>query len=320
MATQLTGSTYSQRIGVGRGRQFGANRFGAMKRKQTWRIKGKPKKPKRGVNSQVPVDQNPQPPPSVAEQEAKREQTLGNPVKPYQPQQSNEGYDPNDMFKSTSYTPSQGQPDPRGPDYWDNLGKLKFQAQQKYGSELRDQSYADINYGAERDQMLTQRARRERDLAESMIGSGLAYSGYHDRSQAEDAQDFVSQAGQFERDFSQSQAARKAAREAIVQGFSIDEAALLSEAVARQQAEMESKAAKGDPEYNQGDIDALTGGKKGKGKKGKGKNKLTASSKRYVQRRRILASAAGSAGNVSGVTGAPGRMRAVKPRRKFRYG
>jgi hypothetical protein len=180
---------------------------------------------------------------------------------------------PGDAMKLSSYTPSAGQPDPRDATYWDNVNKLMFQAQQGYGQGLQQQAYSDINWGATQQNEETQRQRNERQLAESMISRGLVTSGYHNTGQAQAAQDFTSRMGELTRSKTQEDAARNAAQMAILQGFSIDEAAALAEAVARQAGNLADEADTGMPDLADGGIGGpgAGGGKGGKGRGGGGK-------------------------------------------------
>lgn len=181
---------------------------------------------------------------------------------------------PTDLFKPTSYTPSAGQPDPRDATYWENINKLMFSAQTEYAQHLQAQQYSDIKWAATQQTELTNRQRAERALAEQMMGKGLSYSGYSNRSQAERQTDWLAHMGELTRSKQAEDAARQAAEMAIIQGWSIDEAAALAEAVARQAAAQEKEAQTGLPEMTTGAP--TTGEGAGAGAKAKAKAKAPA--------------------------------------------
>lgn len=142
----------------------------------------------------------------------------------------------------SSYNPASGQPDPRDSEYWANYAKLMATSQQSLAAQQLEQSQSDTAFALEKINRGEQRRRSVRDMAESLIGTGLLRSGAHNRRQTEATTDFLTEMGGLERGKGDEDAARKAQMDAILANFGIDEQALYTGAGGRY-ADKQAKAA-----------------------------------------------------------------------------
>lgn len=165
---------------------------------------------------------------------------------PTSPQPSNPNYsgvtNQAELTNYSSYNPASGQPDPRDSNYWANLAKLQATTQQQYAGKQLEQSQADTAYGTEVSQRGEQRRRGVRDTAESLIGTGLLRSGYHNRRQTEDTIDYTNVMSGLSQSKADTDAQRKAQMDAILANLGIEEQGLYSDAVGRY-AEGQAKSA-----------------------------------------------------------------------------
>lgn len=133
----------------------------------------------------------------------------------------------------TEPTLAPGQPDPRDATYYANLAKLRFNDEQEYAKDLREQTTADTNYNYALKQAIQARGRQERNLGLETIKSGLVDSGFHDRTDREQAQSYTEERAHASITKEQEDQARAAARKALQEGYTVEAAALLAEAAAR---------------------------------------------------------------------------------------
>ncbi len=124
-------------------------------------------------------------------------------------------------------------PDPRDAEYWANLAKLQSTSQQQQSALQLEQSQADTNYGLQLTDMAEARRRGVRNLAESMIGSGLLRSGYHNRSQTEATTDYLSRLTGVQTQKGQEDARRQQLLAAIAANLGLDQNVLYSGAASR---------------------------------------------------------------------------------------
>lgn len=147
-----------------------------------------------------------------------------------------------DPYSVSSYNPASGQPDPRDATYFANLAKIQATSQQDYAGNQLAQTNADVNYNTQLGTMATDRQRNIRNLAESMIGSGLLRSGFHNRGQTEATQDYLSAVSGVQSAKSQSDQQRAATMSAILQNLGIDEQGLYADSAGRY-ADIQANAA-----------------------------------------------------------------------------
>lgn len=133
----------------------------------------------------------------------------------------------------SSYNPQSGQPDPRDSTYWANLAKILATSQQGYAGGQLEQSTADTAYGQQLTEAGEARRRGVRDLAESMIGSGLLRSGAHNRRQTEGTIDYTNQLAGWGQEKAGKDASRAAQQQAILSNLGIDELGLYADATQR---------------------------------------------------------------------------------------
>lgn len=180
------------------------------------------------------------------------------------------------LFPIPSYTPEAGKPDPRDSTYWNALSKLIFTDSNEYSKNLAEQSTADAGYAQATKEAIAARATQQRQLGEKLMGTGLTQSGFHDRTEGEQNTAYTNARAQASLTKEQEDQARRAARDALTQGYGIDSAALLAEAAGRL-GEGEGKNAENAPgePTEAASAGAGKGGGKGKGKgKGSGKPKI----------------------------------------------
>lgn len=177
-----------------------------------------------------------------------------------------------DLFAPPSYTPSEGQPDPRDPTYWANLSKLIFTGRQEYAKNVAEQTTADSSYGQALQTAIQNRALQQRSLGEDAIRGNLGASGWLNRTEGQQTTQYTNDRSAASLSKSQEDQAREAARQAIVQGYGIDAAAELAAAAARysenaanaaQNAEPEAPPLGGSPFGNigNGPVGGMLGGK-----------------------------------------------------------
>jgi hypothetical protein len=154
----------------------------------------------------------------------------------------------NDLFAIPSYTPGQGEADPRDAAYWSNLAKLRFQDQQEYAKNLASESQGNAAYAFAKQEAIRNRAIQERQLGENAIKGNLSASGWLNRTQGEQETTYTSQRAAADLSHEQELHAFQAARNALQEGFGIEAASLLAEAAGRLSAREEQEAAKGAPE------------------------------------------------------------------------
>lgn len=179
-------------------------------------------------------------------------------------------------FQIPAYTPQAGQPDPRDATYWTNVSKLRFEDEQKYGENLREQSMADSAYSDALQTAIRNRALQERTLGEEAIKGNLGASGWLDRNEGLQRAAYTQERSQASLTKSQEDQARLAAREALEQGFGIDAAGELAAAAGRYAAGSAGASKEEEPEAAPSTSSAKSGksgGKSGgKGRSGGGGN------------------------------------------------
>lgn len=143
--------------------------------------------------------------------------------------------------------PSSGPGDPRDGTYWQNVTKLQFNDRNEYAKDLADQTTADTSYAAALQQAIQARATQERTLGESAIRGNLGSSGWLNRTQGEQVRDYTQERANASLSKSQEDAARLAARTALVQGFSLEEAQERAEAAGRRSTGAVGEAESGEP-------------------------------------------------------------------------
>jgi hypothetical protein len=144
-------------------------------------------------------------------------------------------------------SPSSGPDDPRDATYWQNVTKLQFNDRNEYAKDLADQTTADSSYSAALQQAIQARATQERSLGESAIRGNLGSSGWLNRTQGEQVRDYTQERANASLSKSQEDAARLAARTALVQGFSLEEAQERAEAASRRAGSAVGEAETAEP-------------------------------------------------------------------------
>jgi hypothetical protein len=152
-------------------------------------------------------------------------------------------------FAIPTYTPTNGQPDPRDAEYWANLSKLAFNDQTEYSKDLQEQTVADSSYSSALQQAIQGRKVQERNLGENAISHNLSSSGYLDRTEGEQTRDYTQERANAALTKSQEDQARETARKALVEGFNIEAAAELAAAAGRYAEGQGKEAETGSPEY-----------------------------------------------------------------------
>jgi len=153
-----------------------------------------------------------------------------------------------DPFATPAYSNPQGV-DPRDATYWANLSKLQFQDRTEYAKNLAEQTKADSDYSIATQEALRNRVSNQRQIGESTLSNGLANSGYHDRIGTEATTQFNTERSNAELSKHAEDAARAAARKALVDGYSIEAAGLIGEAAGRYAEGHVAQAEEEGPEF-----------------------------------------------------------------------
>lgn len=176
----------------------------------------------------------------------------------------------------SSFQPSAGQPDPRGPDYWRNVNNLLFNTQ----ATIRN-----INLAGARDatdqaraigDMNTSRTRNQRSLGEEAMRSGLANSGWLARSEAEQGADYLRDFEDMQTGYERASQDRATAKSQAIQDYIAGESEQASTALGDYLASQNTEAQESNPLMTAADIKKLEKilrpPKKNKGGKG-GRNR-----------------------------------------------
>lgn len=153
---------------------------------------------------------------------------------------------PQDTFTPrTSFTPAPagGAPapakpattDPRDPTYWAQRAKLIFQRDQEVNRLTREQAYSDQDFTEALRRRAEDKPKQVQSIREGANREGLLFSGQLGRRVGEFETAFQREESDARLSHEREKAARQAARDALAQGYTLEEAALLAEAVARQQ-------------------------------------------------------------------------------------
>lgn len=234
---------------------------------------------KKSPLSVPPVRTNPQPPNATQPTTPSNLQNTAASQTPNQPPQQ---AIQNSAF--SSYVAEPGKPDPRDSQYWQDVTRMYFDRTQRESQANTEQTYAQTAY----EQALEARTREHpRDILASNINAnqmGNLTSSVQQEDLGKLEQDYYTANTDSERQFQQEQAARSIARDAIAQGYTIDEAAELAAAVDRQsQSELDQPPPPdpnadnyGDTYGNYGDsIDDILASLLGDKKKGPSGSKTT---------------------------------------------
>lgn len=149
---------------------------------------------------------------------------------------------PKGLFGLPAWNKDMGGDDPRDASYWANVSKLKFSAEQDYARTQLEQQRADTDYNTTLQTAIRNRALEQRGLGENAIRGNLGNSGWLDRSEAEQTLGYTQERAAAQLGKTEEDAAREAARKAILQGYSLDAAAELGEAAARYAARKAEEA------------------------------------------------------------------------------
>lgn len=106
---------------------------------------------------------------------------------------------------------------------------LRFRTQQGINSSLQDSAYARQDVGENLRRMALQRPKDEQTTRQSANQQGLFYSGQLGKRLGDLAVDYQTRQGDVQQGFDRGEAARVAARNALQQGMSIEDAAITAQ-------------------------------------------------------------------------------------------
>lgn len=135
-----------------------------------------------------------------------------------------------------------GEQDPRDSGYWSNLAKLRFTDEQEYGKNVEAESKENADYNYALQQAIQNRKIQERQLGESAIKGNLSASGWLGRTQAEQETTYQGERAHALFTHEHELQAYAAAKHALEEGYGIEAAALLGEAVGRRTEREEKEA------------------------------------------------------------------------------
>lgn len=179
---------------------------------------------------------------------------------------------PSGLFDIPTFTPQNGQPDPRDASYWSNLAKLRFSSEQQYAQGLAEQQRSDTDYADQLAQAIRNRAIQQRGLGEDAIRGNLGASGWLNRNEAEQTTAYTQERSHAQRAKAEEDQMRTAAQRAILQQFQLEAGDLLSEAGLRYAEGALGSAANEEPIVGE----SATEGQQGKSKKKKAKSRAGA--------------------------------------------
>lgn len=141
-----------------------------------------------------------------------------------------------------------GEQDPRDASYWANLAKLRFNDEQEYRQNEEGEAKENSDYNYALQQAIQNRHVQERQLGEGAIRGNLSASGWLNRTQAEQEGAYTSDRSHALFSHEHELHAFNAAKKALEEGFGIDAATQLAEAVGRRSEREELRALKGEGE------------------------------------------------------------------------
>jgi hypothetical protein len=175
----------------------------------------------------------------------------------------------------SSFQPSQGQPDPRTPDYWRNVNNLLFNTQSRIASLNLEGQRETLDQGKVMGDMATNRGYQQRGLGEEAMRSGLANSGWLSRNEAEDSTAYLRDVEDTNTRYDRSRADRATSVSQAIQDYISGEGDAASSALGDYLSSQEAQAQEGNPLLTQADINQLNRiikGKKPKEKPNKPRN------------------------------------------------
>lgn len=139
-----------------------------------------------------------------------------------------------ERFAIPTWNPANaGEQDPRDSSYWGNLAKLKFNDEQEYRQSQEGEAKENADYNYALQQAIQGRHVQERQLGENAIRGNLSASGWLNRTQGEQETAYTGERSHALFTHEHEIQGFLAARKALEEGFGIEAAAELGEAVGR---------------------------------------------------------------------------------------
>lgn len=134
----------------------------------------------------------------------------------------------------STYQPAPGKPDPRDDRYWSDLARMMFEKNQKLSDINTQGVYATTDYEQALEGLTRQQPRDIQDIREAANTAGAFYSSATGEAVGRTEQAYQTERGGVESQYQRENAMRELMRSQIEQGYTVDEAAALAEALTRQ--------------------------------------------------------------------------------------
>jgi hypothetical protein len=189
-----------------------------------------------GANKPAPVNQNPQPPNATqTQQNNAAAQASSSTSSNAQSQTGGYTYTPPEgtTAPTSSYKPETGRPDPRDAQYWNDVTKLYFDRNQQLNTMNYEDTLRSVDYNTQKSDLAREepRARLANKVAASRQGN--LYSSTYDYGQALTQEDYLRRNTDTQRSYERENTARAMMRNALENGYTINEAAALAAAADR---------------------------------------------------------------------------------------
>lgn len=133
----------------------------------------------------------------------------------------------------SSYVPQPGKPDPRDTQYWRDVIRLNFDKENQLEDNRLQSVYAQTNFEQAGSDLNRQQVRDRLASKISASRSGNLFSSVYQEGAGQLEQDYFRQRADMETNYQREQFARERIRKALIDGYTIDEAARLAEAIDR---------------------------------------------------------------------------------------
>lgn len=140
----------------------------------------------------------------------------------------------------SSYTPEPNKPDPRDEQYWRDVIRLNFDRNTQENNLRLQSVYAQTDFEKTNSDLNRQQIRDRLANKIASSRSGNLFSSVYQENAGQLEQAYFDQRGTAEQNYQREEAARQAIRDALAQGYTIDEAAALAASIDRtSQAEID---------------------------------------------------------------------------------
>jgi hypothetical protein len=176
----------------------------------------------------------------------------------------NQSITPNNNYSSnnnqnepfSSYMPETGKPDPRDSQYWRDVIRLNFDRNTQENNLRLQSVYAQTDFEKANSDLGRQQIRDRLATKIASSKSGNLFSSVSQENLGQLEQGYFNQRSDLQQTYQREEASRQAIRDALAQGYTIDEAAALAAAIDRKaQAELDQPSPYQTPTTNTNTAD-----------------------------------------------------------------